>query len=119
MKKILIIEDNEQNMYLIDYLLQKKGYLTLKAKTGMAGVNSAIRDKPDLILMDIQLPDIDGLEATRLIGESCEGEIPPIIAVTSYAMVGDREKAIKAGCTGYIEKPINPETFIQEMESFL
>ncbi|HPQ44791.1 MAG TPA: response regulator [Syntrophales bacterium] len=119
MKKILIVEDNEQNMYLINYLLTKKGYATLKATTGIDGIAAAIREKPDLILMDIQLPDIDGLEATKRIRESgADGSIP-IIAVTSYAMVGDREKAIEAGCTGYVEKPINPETFILEMERFL
>jgi len=119
MKKILVIEDNEQNLYLMDYLLKKMGYTVLQATTGVEGVKMAILEKPDLILMDIQLPDIDGLEATKRIRESeADGSIP-IIAVTSYAMVGDREKAMQAGCTGYIEKPINPESFIREIGAFL
>jgi two-component system, cell cycle response regulator DivK len=119
MKKILVVEDNEQNMYLLNYMLSKLGYVVLKAQTGMAGVEMAILEKPDLILMDIQLPDIDGLEVTKRIRESSANPTIPIIAVTSYAMVGDHEKAMQAGCTGYIEKPINPETFVQEMEKFL
>jgi CheY-like chemotaxis protein len=82
-------------------------------------VELAAKEKPDLILMDIQLPDIDGLEATKRVRASeIAGEIS-IIALTSYAMVGDRERALAAGCTGYIEKPINPETFISEMEKYL
>jgi two-component system, cell cycle response regulator DivK len=119
MKKILVVEDNEQNMYLMNFLLEKMGYAVLQAKTGIEGVKMAILEKPDMILMDIQLPDIDGLEVTRRIRESGTDGTIPIIAVTSYAMVGDREKAIQAGCTGYIEKPINPESFIQEMEKLL
>jgi CheY-like chemotaxis protein len=119
MKTILVVEDNEQNMYLMNFLLEKMGYAVLQAKTGMEGVALAILEKPDLILMDIQLPDIDGLEVTRRIRESGTDGTIPIIAVTSYAMVGDREKAMQAGCTGYIEKPINPESFIQEMEKIL
>lgn len=119
MKRILVVEDNEQNMYLMKYLLGVVGYTVLQAKTGMEGVKMAILEKPDLILMDIQLPDIDGLEVTKRIRESeTDGSIP-IIAVTSYAMVGDREKAIKAGCTGYVEKPINAESFIRKIEAFL
>jgi two-component system, cell cycle response regulator DivK len=119
MKTILVVEDNEQNMYLMNFLLEKMGYAVLQAKTGMEGVEMAILEKPDLILMDIQLPDIDGLEVTRRIRESETDGTIPIIAVTSYAMVGDRGKAMQAGCTGYIEKPINPESFIQEMEKIL
>jgi two-component system, cell cycle response regulator DivK len=118
MKKILVVEDNEQNMYLMNYLLGKMGYAILQAKTGMEGIEMALLEKPDLILMDIQLPDIDGLEVTKRIRESeTDGSIP-IIAVTSYAMVGDRERAMQAGCTGYIEKPINPESFVREIERY-
>jgi len=119
MKRILVIEDNGTNMYLIGFILRKNGHEVIEARNGEEGVELAIKEKPDLILMDIQLPGIDGLEATRRIRESeADGEIP-IIALTSYAMAGDKEKAISAGCTGYIEKPINPETFIAEIEKYL
>jgi len=119
MKKILVIEDNEANIYLLRFMLQKCGYEVIEATTGIEGVNLAIKRKPDLILMDIQLPDISGLEATKKIRASeADGEIP-IIALTSYALAGDEEKLLAAGCTGYIEKPINPETFIGEIEKYL
>ncbi len=119
MKKILLVEDNPNNSYLISYLLKNKGYLIIEARSGEVGVASAIKEKPDLILMDIQLPGIDGLEAVRQIRASeSDGKIP-IIALTSHAMTGDKQKALLAGCTGYIEKPINPETFLQEIEKYL
>jgi CheY-like chemotaxis protein len=86
---------------------------------GTVGVELAVKEKPDLVIMDIQLPDIDGLEATKRIRASKADSDIPIIALTSYAMAGDREKALAAGCTGYIEKPINPETFISEIEKYL
>ena len=118
MKKILVIEDNENNLYLIRFILEKNGFEVLEARTGLSGVELAVKEKPDLTLMDIQLPDINGFEATRRIRASeANGEIP-IVALTSYALVGDREKALEAGCTGYIEKPINPETFITEIKKF-
>ena len=119
MKRILVVEDNEANLYLIRFMLEKSGYEVIEAREAAVGVELAGKEKPDLILMDIQLPDIDGLEATKRIRASeAEGKIP-IIALTSYAMVGDREKALAAGCTGYIEKPINPETFMAEIEKYL
>ena len=119
MKKILVVEDNKINMYLSCRILKSSGYEVIEAKSGEEGVELAIKEKPDLIIMDIQLPGIDGLETTKRIRESeANGEIP-IIALTSYAMAGDRKKALKAGCTGYIEKPINPETFISEIKKFL
>ena len=119
MKRILVVEDNETNIYLISFILRKNGYEVTEARTGEEGVELAIKEKPDLIIMDIQLPGIDGLEATRKIRESeADGEVP-IIALTSYAMTGDRERALKAGCTGYIEKPINPDTFISEIKKYL
>jgi len=119
MKKILVVEDNEKNMYLVSFILKKKGHEVIETKSGGEGVELAIKEKLDLILMDIQLPGIDGLEATRRIRNSKANGKIPIIALTSYAMVGDRERALKAGCTGYIEKPINPETFIAEIEGYL
>jgi len=119
MMKILVVEDNETNTYLISFILRKSGYEVIEARTGEEGVALAIREKPDLVIMDIRLPGIDGLEATKRIRESeADGKIP-IVALTSYAMTGDKEKALKAGCTGYIEKPINPETFMAEIEKYL
>ncbi len=119
MKKILVVEDNEDNLYLIKFILQKSGYKVIEARSGAEGVELAVQEKPDLIIMDVQLPDINGLEATRKIRASeADGEIP-IVALTSYAMVGDRERFLAAGCTGYIEKPINPQTFLVEIEKFL
>lgn len=119
MKKILVIEDNEANIYLITFILRKNGHEVIEARTGEEGVEIAIREKPDLIIMDIDLPGIDGLEATKRIRESKGDHKVPIVALTSYAMTGDRERALAAGCTGYIEKPIDPETFMGEVEKFI
>ncbi len=118
MKKILVVEDNEINMYLCCRIIKSSGYEIIEARTGEEGVALALKERPDLIIMDIQLPGIDGLEATKRIRESeADGEIP-IIALTSYAMAGDKKKALKAGCTGYIEKPINPDTFLGEIKKY-
>lgn len=119
MKKILIIEDNEDNLYLIQFILSVHSFTVISAMTGEAGYNMALSEKPVLILMDIQLPDINGLEVTKKIRKSPEGKDVPIVALTSYAMTGDRQKAIEAGCTGYIEKPLNPETFLENILKFL
>lgn len=117
--RILVVEDNETNMYLIRFILERNGYEVIAARDGGEGVRLAAAERPDLIIMDIQLPDINGLEATRMIRRAEAGGQTPIIALTSYAVVGDREKALAAGCTGYIEKPINPDTFMGEVERFL
>ena len=119
MKRILVVEDNGTNMYLIRFILEKSGYEVIEAMEGAVGVELAIKEKPDLVIMDLQLPDIDGLEATKRIRASEADSDIPIIALTSFAMAGDREKALAAGCTGYIEKPINPDTFIAEIEKYL
>ena len=116
---VLVIEDNEQNLYLMNFILEKNGFKVLKAMDGQEGIDVACREKPDLILLDIQLPRMDGYEVARRLGQTQEVKAVPIIAVTSYAMVGDREKALEAGCAGYIEKPINPATFIDEIKKFL
>lgn len=118
MKRVLVVEDNEQNMYLISFILTNNGYEVIEATTGVEGVELAKKETPDLILMDIQLPDIDGLEATKRIREAEAGREVPIIAITSHAMSGDREKVLNGGCTGYIEKPINPETFLSEIGKY-
>src|SRR5690242_9617817 len=104
MKRALVIEDNPDNMVLITRLLEKAGYLTLQATTGRAGVAMALSESPDFIILDIQLPDIDGTEVLYRIKKSEIGASIPVIAMTSYAMAGDREKLLRAGCDGYIEK---------------
>lgn len=119
MKKVLVIEDNENNLYLMRCILAKLGLVVLEARDGKAGVDQAKKDQPDLILMDIQLPVLDGYAATRLIREDPALGETPIIAVTSYAMVGDKEKAMEAGCTAHIEKPINPESFIEVVKRYI
>lgn len=118
-RTILLIEDNEQNRYLATFLLEHHGYTVRSAPDGPAGIELARSLRPALILLDIQLPSMDGYTVARALRaiEALRGT--PIIAVTSYAMVGDREKSLAAGCTGYIEKPINPDTFISEISSFL
>lgn len=118
-KKILIIEDNEQNMYMLSYLLRSENYNVIEAYNGKEGIQIAEDEIPDVILLDIQLPEMDGYSVAAKLREINVLKNTPIIAVTSYAMPGDREKAIESGATGYIEKPINPETFIFQMESFI
>lgn len=115
MKTALIIEDNEDNMRLITLLLEKSSYKTLQAFTGRQGYETALREKPDFIILDIQLPDIEGTEVLRKIRASEIGTGIPVIAVTSYAMSGDRKKLLAAGCDGYIEKPIDPERVITQI----
>lgn len=115
-RTILIIEDNEQNLYLLTFLLEKHGYQIETARDGLNGIEKALHIKPDLILLDIQLPVMDGYAVARRLKSYNELAQTPIVAVTSYAMPGDREKAIASGCTGYIEKPINPDTFVAQIE---
>jgi len=118
-KKILVVEDNKQNLYLATFLLEKNGYEVITAEDGLEAIEKAKMEKPNLILMDMQLPEMDGFEATRRIKGIPELSHIPIVAVTSYAMVGDKEKALATGCAGYIEKPFVPETFVSEIEKYL
>lgn len=118
-KRVLVVEDNENNIYLIAFILQKNGYDFIEARDGAAGVELAVKEKPDLILMDIQLPVLNGYEATKRIKAMEETKDIPIIALTSFAMLGDKEKAMNVGCDGYIEKPINPETIMAEIKKYL
>ena len=119
MKKVLVVEDNETNLYLVRFIIEKSGFEVIEARDGITAVELAVKEKPDLIIMDIQLPDIDGLEVVKRIRASeADGRIP-IVALTSYAMPGDRERLIAAGCTGYISKPIDVKTFIEEIEKYL
>jgi two-component system cell cycle response regulator DivK len=115
-KRVLLIEDHEQNRYLLTYLLKKRGYTVESAPDGKRGIELALALLPDVILLDIQLPGMDGYTVARELLKHETLRAIPIVAVTSYAMTGDREKALEAGCRGYIEKPINPETFVAEME---
>jgi len=117
--KVLLIEDNEQNRYLATFLLEKHGYTVVSAPDGPAGIELAGTVKPVLILLDIQLPLMDGYAVARELRSNPVLRDVPIIAVTSFAMVGDREKSLAAGCNGYLEKPINPDTFVMEIERFL
>lgn len=117
--KVLVVEDNPQNMKLISFVLKKYGHEVIEAFTGLEGVEKAEKSQPDLILMDIQLPDIDGLEVTRRIRTIRSMQKVTIIAITSYAMAGDREQVLAAGCNGYFEKPINPVTIMKDIEKIV
>ena len=118
MKTILLVEDNAPNMYLITFLLTKKGYNVFQAFNGEEGVRIALTEKLDLILMDIQLSGIDGYEAVKRIRASKAPRMP-IVALTSFAMAEDKKKALNSGFTGYLTKPIDTETFVQEIEEYL
>lgn len=112
---ILIIEDNPMNTKLVRDLLQSGGYKTLEAQDASSGLEMARREKPDLILMDIELPGMDGLEATRILKNDPVTAGIPVLAVTAYAMKGDAEKALDAGCDGYVSKPIDIHQFIKQV----
>jgi len=116
---VLLIEDNSQNLYLATFLLEKSGYRVVPAMDGPAGISLAKNIQPRFILLDIQLPGMDGYAVAQALRLNPQLNNVPIVAVTSYAMLGDREKALAAGCDGYLEKPINPETFIADIEKYL
>jgi two-component system, cell cycle response regulator DivK len=118
-QKVLIVEDNELNMKLFNDLLTAHGYDTLQTKDGLAALALARRHRPDLILMDIQLPEISGLEITRRIKEDKDLAQIPVIAVTAFAMKGDKERIRAGGCEDYIAKPISIAGFLQTVERFL
>jgi two-component system, cell cycle response regulator DivK len=119
MKTALIIEDNDNNLELIRFILEQSGYKTRFAMSGIEGVQQALTIPPDFIILDIQLPDINGLEVLKRIRAHALGKDVPIIAMTSYAMAGDRERLLAAGCTAYIEKPIDPTRVIAQIEEAL
>lgn len=116
---ILLIEDNAQNSYLTTFILESNSFEVLSVEDGAKGIALAKETKPQLILLDIQLPIMNGYEVATQLRKIPSLNNVPIIAVTSYAMAGDREKCLAAGCNGYIEKPINPETFISEISEYL
>jgi two-component system, cell cycle response regulator DivK len=117
--RVLVIEDNEQNLYLMRFLLEKNGFTVLEAIDGEKGVEMAKEAKPHLIILDIQLPKMDGYAVAREIRKNDELADTPIVAVTSYAMAGDRERILAAGADGYIEKPIDPERFVDQIKKHL
>lgn len=119
MSKILIVEDNEMNMRLFSDLLKAKGYDVIQCLDGRQALDIAKQEKPDLILMDIQMPEISGLEVTSLIRQDPEIKDTKIVAVTAFAMKGDEQKIIDGGCNGYIAKPIAVADFLNTVASFL
>jgi two-component system cell cycle response regulator DivK len=118
-KRILVIEDQEDNRRIVRDLLASVGYNTIEAVTGEEGVTLAEAQVPDLILMDIQLPGLDGYEATRRIKANPALRHIPIIAVTSYALSGDDVKAFEAGCNGYVSKPFSPRALLAKIREHL
>ncbi|MGO8868576.1 MAG: response regulator [Alphaproteobacteria bacterium] len=118
-KRILVVEDTEDNRQILRDLLGAAGFEIVEAEDGAAGVAAAEREKPDLILMDIQLPVMDGYEATRRIKANAALKHIPIIAVTSYALSGDEEKARAAGCDGYVTKPFSPRQLLAKVREHL
>ena len=118
-KRILVIEDTEDNRVILSDLLSSAGYELIEAMDGLEGVATAEREQPDLILMDIQLPVIDGYEATRRIRAIPALAKVPIIAVTSYALSGDEAKTREAGCDGYVAKPFSPRQLLAKVREFL
>ena len=118
-QRILVIEDTEDNRQIIRDLLTSAGYELIEAVDGLEGVAAVEREQPDLILMDIQLPGIDGYEATRRIRKIPALATVPIIAVTSYALSGDEAKTREAGCDGYVAKPYSPRQLLAKVREFL
>lgn len=119
MKRALVIEDNLDNLRLISYALERGGYEVVSAETGEAGVDLARKERPSFIIVDINLPGIDGFEVTRRIRRSENCRTIPIIAITSHAMFGDREKIIASGCNSYFEKPIDPLTIMDKIRGII
>lgn len=118
-KRILLIEDNAQNRYLANFLLESRGWDMVHAEDGPTGLALAAQVAPALILLDIQLPGMDGYAVAQALRSDPALRDIPIVAVTSYAMAGDRERCLAAGCKGYIEKPIDPQTFAGEVERYI
>jgi len=117
--KILYIEDNDENFYLVNFILNVQGHEVVRARDGQEGITIARNASADIILLDIQLPFMDGYTVARELRKIPGLAGTPVIALTSYAMAGDREAAFEAGCTGYIEKPINPQSFATQIKGFL
>ena len=118
-KQVMIVEDNELNMKLFNDLLEAKGYQTIQTRNGMDALGLAREHVPDLILMDIQLPEVSGLEVTKWLKEDDRLHAIPVIAVTAFAMKGDEERIRKGGCEAYISKPISVSKFLETIETYI
>jgi two-component system, cell cycle response regulator DivK len=118
-KTVLIVEDNDLNMKLFNDLLEAHGYATLKTADGIEAIELARKHKPDLILMDIQLPEVSGLEVTKWIKEDENLKSIPVIAVTAFAMKGDEERIRQGGCEAYLSKPISVSKFLETVRAYL
>ena len=118
-KKILIVEDNRENLELLKELLTLKGYHTVEATNGMEAIDAAVRERPDLVLMDVQLPEMDGIDALRALKGHPETRRVPVIAITAHAMKGDRENLIREGFDGYIAKPISIKGLLHLLSRYL
>lgn len=116
---ILVVEDNENNRYLTTFLLERGGFRVVHARSGREALEVALRERPHLVLMDIQLPEMDGYQATAHLRSHPDLRTVPVVGVSSYATASDREKALKAGFAGYLEKPIDPDTFVADVAAFL
>ena len=119
MATILVVEDNDENWDMISRRLQRRGYMVVRAADGQEAVEMAARERPDLILMDVSLPVMDGLEATRRIRAHAQTQTTPIIALTAHAMSGDRDRALQAGCDDYHAKPVELPRLLAQMEALL
>lgn len=118
-KKVLVVEDNELNMKLFNDLLEANGYQVIQTRDGLSALDLARQHRPDLILMDIQLPEVSGIEVTKWLKEDDELRVIPVIAVTAFAMKGDEQKIREGGCEAYISKPISVVSFLQTIDSYL
>ena len=118
-KTVLVVEDNELNMKLFHDLLEASGYNILQTRNGLEAIDIAREYRPDLILMDIQLPEVSGLEVTKWIKEDDDLRAIPVIAVTAFAMKGDEERIRQGGCEAYLSKPISVATFLSTVKSYL
>ncbi len=118
-KSVMIVEDNELNMKLFNDLLEANGYRTIKTRNGLEALDLARAHRPDLILMDIQLPEVSGLEVTKWLKEDDDLHVIPVIAVTAFAMKGDEERIRQGGCEAYISKPISVAKFVETVKSYI
>jgi CheY-like chemotaxis protein len=118
-KTVLLVEDNEDNLVVYRTILEHVGYKVIEARDGEEGVTQARQQRPDLILMDISIPKIDGWEATQRLKSDEQTRAIPIIALTAHALEEDRQKAVQAGCDGYLAKPVEPRRVVQEVERFV
>ena len=118
-KKVMIVEDNELNMKLFRDLIEASGYETVRTRNGLEVLDLARTHRPDLILMDIQLPEVSGLDVTKWLKEDSELHVIPVIAVTAFAMKGDEERILQGGCEGYISKPISVPHFLETIARYI